>query len=72
MSASSSHTNIPVTQLKGVGPRIAEHLRKINIINIEDVLLEYGCDLELFLLRKGKGEQENNCILVYMGCAQLS
>ena len=34
----AKHKNLPVTQLKGVGPRIAEHLQKINISNIEDVL----------------------------------
>jgi len=32
------HKNLPVTDLKGVGPRVAEHLKKININNVEDVL----------------------------------
>ena len=35
---SARHKNIPITHLKGVGPRIAEHLKRININNIEDVL----------------------------------
>jgi ATP-dependent DNA helicase RecG len=34
----ASQIKLPVTHLKGVGPRIAEHLNKININNIEDVL----------------------------------
>ena len=32
------HKNLPITDLKGVGPRIAEHLSKININYVEDVL----------------------------------
>jgi len=36
--ATVRHKNLPVTDLKGVGPRVAEHLKKININNVEDVL----------------------------------
>jgi len=36
--ATASQKSLPLTHLKGVGPRIAEHLSKININNIEDVL----------------------------------
>ena len=38
MLAIAENKVLPVTRLKGVGPRIAEHLNKIDISNIEDVL----------------------------------
>jgi ATP-dependent DNA helicase RecG len=36
--ARAEYKKSPVTELKGVGPRIAEHLQKININSVEDVL----------------------------------